>query len=505
MDNPDTLLVMCARMDVEALKLLSRTPIWNDVRLIVSTPYFWYLRLQYKLDVTLTNTPGDWKTVYYTLDNYVGHPRPVAEAIRNKESALLVQVLLELGYRPSPLAVALAVKKGNIGALRVLLADERTTLPNHPLHNVYVFGTNVSEIIEALLSDKRFEPTQQDLNDLVLRMKQCSNGISNAIKTQSVNLLRLLLDHEHNPLIGFDLVYAVDSGNLDIVRLVLREGSASPSSASYHLHLALAKGSIEMLQLFLDDGRLSSEFATGLASDLLLSGKMEMTKLLLSRRKDINPNPTLLAMLKSESELSSEQESVYDTLLLDERVDPNFILLRVRDSELTRFQAEVFITLLSSKKNVIMKLYLTRDLADSLKLAIAPKVVGAYRASSKRAMQYKYGYTRFLEALVLGYLSPPASVKWLIERHLLISAQEAARAIVEERSVLHDPECEAYFGYFACFTYGMTLEETRKMMRSEGCFREGIELASRLIGTQLGAEDYTDEEYERALTTVFGI
>ena len=77
MNNPDVLLQVCVRMDEASLKLVSGTALWLDIKPIVSSSYFWYLRTQYELDVELTNRPGDWKDIYYKLGHYLGVMQPV--------------------------------------------------------------------------------------------------------------------------------------------------------------------------------------------------------------------------------------------------------------------------------------------------------------------------------------------------------------------------------------------------------------------------------------------
>lgn len=152
----DILLQLCVRMDEDALRVVSRSALWRQVREIVSTQYFWYLRVQYEFDSALTNREGDWKDVYYGIDSYLGFREPVTRAIENNESELLIRVLLQLGYFPTVTTLKLAVEKGRDDYVRALLSDPRTVVPPAaeliPL--VPTYYTTTPPTLEALLRDK---------------------------------------------------------------------------------------------------------------------------------------------------------------------------------------------------------------------------------------------------------------------------------------------------------------------------------------------------------------
>ena len=156
--NEDFLLQVCVRADNNTLRILSQTPLWTQVREVVQTQYFWYLRTQHLVGQELIQRlDRDWKQAYYSLASVFKSnlSRINYRAIKND---LVIEVLLELDYDLSVnnhYVLRQAISRGYIDTVRLLLRTQNLSseLMDELLELAVKYG--IPRVVELLLLDPR--------------------------------------------------------------------------------------------------------------------------------------------------------------------------------------------------------------------------------------------------------------------------------------------------------------------------------------------------------------
>lgn len=475
MNNPDVLLQVCVRMDEATLKLVSQTALWHDVKPIVSSSYYWYLRTQHEFDIELTNRQADWKDIYYKVGSYWAAMQPVLAAINNLESEMVVSVLLELGYNPnSGPTVQRAIHKNNYGGLRALLADERTVLPpaSELLKWISQYSSSLN-ISELLLNDERFILDQDQRLALAVHLSYYPTSLQ----------------------------VAIEGGLKQVAILLLRYGRIG--TEEYLLRDIVKMGDMDVLLVFLSKVRIS-RLADALAGSLGQS-TVEVANFILS----YNPSSKLL------SNDAFVARTLYNAVAVDNleivrllapystTLEPSLALAIVKtDSSATAQRLEIVDILLLSPVIDLEAIDLTANFLLAIEPLIADRLVAAYRAWNYK-MKTRL-YNTFLKTLILSRLSPLQAMDWLIAKRDLTVEHTASYVLSGEIS-LRTSSIEAFYGYFYFLYCNMlSVGEMEAEMKRVECSLEGIILAKQLVGAQvgIGQATYTRAEYQRAMQVI---
>lgn len=515
--NSDIALEVLIRADIDTLRKVSLIPnFWCHLRLLLSASQFWYRRACYitgDRELVSQSQESDpvqsWCRTCMELEVCLDATDPLSSAVQTKYSLLTIRVLLELGFSPLTglgATIEYAAREHPEALLAIMPSlNEEGTQFAWPLV-VRAFKSRVESItlnkldilLRVGLCDK-LSPEDKPL--IATRLSQRASTLTDAIREGLLEVVKHCLQLPSVKPYGFNLRDAVSDGHIAITQLLLEDGRIDPGGDSFKLVELLGQKPIEMLRLFQKDGCLNLSYLSIAVGEAACCGNLSVFRELLPLSNEHCPANLLHELTTQVHDLVvADSVSYYD----------RFSLLKpeVRSSIVT--------ALLTSSPGLANSF--SESTIGIIRPSIGRRVVGAYRANSNPvARGSKTLYTAFVRTLILKSLTPTEALDWLSiqNENTRVIATAAASLVsdVEPQTQVsmaalgaHATKTEeAFRGYFLSVVYGYDVERVKQRLREEGCSKDGIKLALRLVGAQLGVdEEPVPREYRVAFQTVFG-
>lgn len=273
-DLSQSIYEITVRLSNESLSVLASTPLWEDVKRASYDQVWWFRRVEYLVTRELQYRTGEWNRVYASLSQCGLE----FNAYQDYRSTLLIQVLLELGGKPdslvlnaiaeratgegfslllynrdvvqdnvSGLMLGFAADSGNLGVMRLLLADSRVD-PSDYNNEAILLAVDHSQMdaLKLLLSDPRTDASDGD-----------NIALHRAVKHGFADIFTLLIENEkvrvRNKALGGDyhLDEAIVGGHTEIVRLIMARSSEIDVDRDYVIELACRLGHVEIVRLLI--------------------------------------------------------------------------------------------------------------------------------------------------------------------------------------------------------------------------------------------------------------
>lgn len=519
--NSDTALEVLARADIDTLRKVSSIPdFWCRLRVLLSMSQFWYRRACHICgDRELTSqrscseSEGSWCRTSLELEMCLDAVDPLFTSVQAKYSPLTIRVLLELGFSPlRDITAMIASTSTYPEALLVIIPslDEEGARIVWPvilgvfrIRSESVTLNKLDILLRVGLYD-RLSPEEKPL--VSTRLSQRVTTLTDAIREGLLEVVKHCLQLPSVKPYGFNLRDAVSGGRLGITQVLLEDGRVDPREDSFKLVELLGQRPLEMLHLFHKDGRLN--IAIGEAA---CCGNLPMFEELLPSH--VTPEDLLHTLVTPVLDTGEGTPASYQSRFAT--VNPEA-------------RSAVIASILAHPNLTPSSFLYSEHIIEAIRPFIARRLVGAYRANSNPvAKGSRTLYTAFVRTLILKSLTSEEALDWLTANSsvctstLAIQSENARVIATAAASVVatgtpietiatalgvHTTKTEeAFRGYFLSLAYRYDVERTRQMLRSEGCSKDGIKLALRLAGAQLGVrEEPVPREYRVAFQALFG-
>ena len=489
--NSDIALELLVRMDIETLRKVSLIPdFWLCLRPLLLSQQFWHRRACHLVgDRELQFRDGCWGQTYIELEASLTESNPLFHSVNLKYSLLTVQVLLELGF--SPLkdcgTVIVTAMTQHLEALTVIipfLTEEGILIAWSlilPLCKSRALRLPLPEL-DVLLRIGLYDVlSPEDRHLIIARLSQRLTTLTDAVRDGLFGIVKRCLQLSSITPYVFNLRDAVSGGHTDVVRILLADGRIDPREDSFGLAHLIGQRSLEILHLFQEDGRLWSGYLDMAIREAACCGNLPVFKELLSLSHN------------------------HPVGLLHELVTRPSICERFA-TVIPEVRSAVVTALLSYSDVTMFTLSICESVIALVEPLISCRLVGAYRANfNPVARGSRTLYTEFIRTLILKRLTPNEALDWLSVRDSRDAKIAAASIATELEYAPLTKTGEAFRGYFLAITYGYDLAEAAQVLHNENRSRDGIKLAARLVGAQLGISDIpTWREYRVAFQAVFG-
>lgn len=243
MENEDTLAHICSLLENDALLSLSKTSLWLSIRNFASSPYFWYMRVQFLLKKKLLDRPGsNWKEAYYSLSCSIRDDGDLSTLTLVPLSvSILLEIKHDLAYPSCEPLFDSAVENGQADTVKVLLAEgECDMLSTSDFSSYYLIAAcrlGYAEVVKALISDGRCT-------------KERDTPLIEACRRGHTEVMEVLLQNGADPNAGDGIcLELVCKHTLQALQVLLKDGRIDCSTRGGLLLLVTRYGSIEMIKL----------------------------------------------------------------------------------------------------------------------------------------------------------------------------------------------------------------------------------------------------------------
>ena len=309
--NRDILEIILVRCDVETIRSISKTTLWNDVRDIMNTSHFWFLRTQQLVSVELDHSDTDsWKNTFYILTRALKNDDPFPIIDTSSPTALKIvfqigyrlaesrddllcriaqeghtdtlKILISLGYEvpePDDLLV-LAIQNDRVELAKFLLAECNIDPTDSWIH--YAIECHSIDIVRLLLLDPRIDSRSLDENG--------DSALTMACYMRDRSIVELILADERVTLHGIEgaLILVIEIQSIEIIKFLLsREEIVNHLIASNWMEgdimrIAILSKNIEIVELLLAQTDITLPYDP---TNIAMGGPIEIMKLIIERQR----------------------------------------------------------------------------------------------------------------------------------------------------------------------------------------------------------------------------
>lgn len=217
LENPDVLLQICARADAETLRLLSQTPLWSLVRVLINTRLFWFMRVQMLRDDLSWDATVAWNDVWKLITFLRGlEPENLWQSYYATEEQFIQRCVVDrVPTTDDTRMFCTCCYTSTPSLLRELLWSHTISQEDRDRQLLNASGRGDVSIVAILLSDGGADPTSYD--DGILRSACASN---------EVEIVRLLLESGRHRVWCYPvqaLTLSREFGHHEIVQLLLED------------------------------------------------------------------------------------------------------------------------------------------------------------------------------------------------------------------------------------------------------------------------------------------